>query len=636
MSVLEKPEKKDEGRRTKDERGGSAASSASSRSSAGRPPAPVAAPRSSRFARYFTSTGWVHALLLLSVWLFVFPFLWMLGTSVKTDEELVANTIVPAAVAFRPASPYVRDAVTVDRPADAPVSRWKELLPPLTDVASKRVGLYQQSHPALPSLAPFDPAAHRASAASVLVNSAVAKLNKNLWAGDEAALMTEFGALLTDPAVAAALRESAGRLELLKFQLRTLDVHIHNLTDGRAFVSSWQVESGPAKLFPAGGGEDATLLSYDFTQSSQPVVLRYDFRLPAGVTPGDVHKYILSVGADNSWHRFTMTVDVGGRRWQSSDVSYVAQFRPMSLIYQPPTFDDESMRAKNWVSIRDVGPAPGEKDEKDGSPAASSSSDSSVSLHPSSPPAGTPATLRLTLSPSSTPRANLGKALRNYERAFDAVPFWRYIGNSIVLVALCTVGSLFSASFVAYAFARLHWPGRSFAFLLLLSTMMLPGQVTMIPGFLVWRGLNWYNTLNPLWVPAFFGSAFFIFLMVQHMRTIPRELEEAAKLDGLSPVQSWYYVILPNVKPTLAAISILSFMAAWNEFMGPLVYLRDQTKFPLSLGLYGLGLMRTQASDYSWGIIMAGNMLMTIPVILVFFLFQRYFVQGMTMSGMKG
>jgi ABC-type glycerol-3-phosphate transport system permease component len=241
------------------------------------------------------------------------------------------------------------------------------------------------------------------------------------------------------------------------------------------------------------------------------------------------------------------------------------------------------------------------------------------------------------IRPSSTLRANFEKVRRNYLRAFRSVPFWRYISNSVVLVALCTLGSLFSASFVAYAFARLNWPGRSVAFMILLATMMLPGQVTMIPGFMIWRAVHWYNTLNPLWVPTFFGSAFFIFLMTQQMRTIPKELEEAARIDGLNALQSWYYVILPQVTPVLAAIAILSFMGAWNEFMGPLIYLRDQTKFPLSLGLYGLGLMRQQnGADYNWTVVMAGNMLMTVPVIVVFFLFQRYFVQGMTMTGMKG
>jgi multiple sugar transport system permease protein len=154
----------------------------------------------------------------------------------------------------------------------------------------------------------------------------------------------------------------------------------------------------------------------------------------------------------------------------------------------------------------------------------------------------------------------------------------------------------------------------------------------MIPSFLIWRGLGWYNTLNPIWVPAWFGSAFFIFLMVQHMKTIPRELEEAARIDGFNVVQTWWYIIVPQLKPTMAAIAIMSFLGAWNEFMAPLIYLRDQSKFPLSLGLFGMRI--DQGAD--WSMLMAGNMLMTIPSIAVFFAFQRYFIEGMTVSGMKG
>jgi len=162
--------------------------------------------------------------------------------------------------------------------------------------------------------------------------------------------------------------------------------------------------------------------------------------------------------------------------------------------------------------------------------------------------------------------------------------------------------------------------------------MMIPGQVTMIPSFVIWRSLGWYNTLNPLWVPAWFGSAFFIFLMTQNMKTIPRELEEAARIDGLNAIQAWSYIILPLVKPTLAAIAIMVFMGAWNDFMGPLVMLRDQSRFPLSLGLFSMNL--DQGGDST--LIMAGNMLMTMPVILIFFLFQRYFIEGVSVTGIKG
>src|SRR5204862_3662385 len=127
------------------------------------------------------------------------------------------------------------------------------------------------------------------------------------------------------------------------------------------------------------------------------------------------------------------------------------------------------------------------------------------------------AILELTISPSSTLAAIGGKVRRNYDRVFESIPFWRYVGNSLLVVLLATAGTLFSASFVAYAFARLNWPGRTVAFGILLATMMLPAQVTMIPSFLIWRSLHLYNTLCPLWVPAWFGTAFFIFLMVQYM-----------------------------------------------------------------------------------------------------------------------
>jgi multiple sugar transport system permease protein len=557
--------------------------------------------------------------------MFLFPFVWMLATSVKTDEELMEPGILPPMAHFRPDSPYVRREIEPVKPGDVDTPRWNQMLPALRGLANDAIAKFQQSHPAEPSLSPFDAAAHRKSATAALVTAAVSKLDRRLWAGDEKTLTEEFKSLLDDDAIADALSSSLARIELISFQLRTLDLHIFNLTTGKEFPQKWSIESGNAKLLPTG---DTTRLSYHFdSSSSPPIVLRYDFHLPPGVTPTDLHKLNLTLLADNSWHRAECTFDCAGRRWQSDECTYIAQYRPMSVLFQPPTFDDELMRAKTWVTIKDVGPSPNSEPSSQGSPGASAKGVRN----------GIRATLRITLTPSSTLRANWGKIWRNYDRAFKSVPFWRYIANSLLLVALVTVGSLFSASFVAYAFARLNWPGRSIAFLLLLATMMLPSQVTMIPGFLIWKSLHWYNTLNPLWVPAFFGSAFFIFLMTQHMRTIPKELEEAARLDGLNAVQSWYYIILPNVTPTLAAIAILSFIGAWNEFMAPLIYLRDQAKFPLSLGLYGLGLLnKTAAADYSWSVIMAGNMLMTFPVILVFFLFQRYFVQGMTLSGMKG
>jgi ABC-type glycerol-3-phosphate transport system permease component len=166
----------------------------------------------------------------------------------------------------------------------------------------------------------------------------------------------------------------------------------------------------------------------------------------------------------------------------------------------------------------------------------------------------------------------------------------------------------------------------------MLATMMIPGQVTMIPHFLIIRWLGWYDTLNPLWVGSLFGNAFNIFLLRQFMKGIPRDLEDAARIDGCSSLQVYWHVMMPLIKPTLACIAIFTFMGVWNDFMGPLVYLTDQRLYPLSLGLYALNV---QAGG-SYGMMMASALLMTLPVVAIFFFAQKYFIQGITLTGMKG
>jgi ABC-type glycerol-3-phosphate transport system permease component len=444
---------------------------------------------------------------------------------------------------------------------------------------------------------------HVNAAAQLLVGQLVAKLNRNLWAGPPGPVLAAFNSLLKDDdQIRAALVGTLARFDIHPLQMRTLNTHIYT---GKDLRGVWKVESGPAVFVDS---LDRRTLKYHFASSDDPpVVLRCDFTLPPNVSAADLHKLMFSFQADNSWHHVDAALDMGDEHWVSTRSEYIAQYRTQSIIYQPPTFDDTNGRPCDWISLRHDGAAPG-------------------SLAPGR------AVLRITIHPSSTARAIFGKCLRNYIRAFNSVPFWNFLINSVLLVVLEMFGALFSAAWVAYAFARLNWPGRGLAFMALLATMMLPGQVTMIPSFMIWKAVGWYNTLNPLWVPAWFGTAFFIFLMIQQMKTIPRELEEAARIDGLNAVQTWYYVILPQVKPALAAIAIMTFMGAWNDFMGPLIYLRDQAKFPLSLGLFSI---RVDTVN-DWTMIMAGNMLMTLPVIIIFFLFQRYFIEGMTMTGVKG
>ncbi len=207
-----------------------------------------------------------------------------------------------------------------------------------------------------------------------------------------------------------------------------------------------------------------------------------------------------------------------------------------------------------------------------------------------------------------------------------------YVMNTLVLCALTIVGTLLSSSLVAFSFARLKWPGRDPLFMVLLATMMLPGAVTMMPVFLIFRALGWIDTLKPLWAPAFLGSAFNVFLLRQFFLTIPNDLEDAAKIDGCSYFGIYWRIMLPLIKPAMAALTIMTFMGSWNNFMGPLIYISSPLKMPLA---YALQLFQT-AHGGEPGLLMAASTMMMLPVLLLFFTTQRYFIQGVTLTGIKG
>jgi len=221
----------------------------------------------------------------------------------------------------------------------------------------------------------------------------------------------------------------------------------------------------------------------------------------------------------------------------------------------------------------------------------------------------------------------------NYAKVFTKMPFFVYLKNSVFISVMTILGTLISSSLVAYAFACLKWPGRDWLFIFVLGTMMLPAQVTMIPVFVLYKQFGWLNTFKPLIVPAFFGGgAFNIFLLRQFFLTIPKELFEAARLDGCSEFRIYWKIVLPLAKPALATVAILTFMMTWNDFLGPLIYLSDKLKGTLALGLaMFVGQYQTE-----WGVLMAASVLVMLPVIVLFFLFQKYFIRGFMMSGIKG
>ena len=211
--------------------------------------------------------------------------------------------------------------------------------------------------------------------------------------------------------------------------------------------------------------------------------------------------------------------------------------------------------------------------------------------------------------------------------------FWGYLRNTLVLCVLTVIGTTLSSALVAYGFSRVEWPGRDKVFLIVLGTMMIPFPVIMVPLYGLFRDLGWIGSLKPLWVPTFFASAFNVFLLRQFFRTIPKELSEAARIDGCGELRIFATVILPLAKPALIVVALFQFLATWNDFLGPLIYLTDQADFTLALGLQ---FFQSQQGGTQWHYLMAASTLVVAPVILLFFVAQRFFIEGVTMSGMKG
>jgi multiple sugar transport system permease protein len=222
---------------------------------------------------------------------------------------------------------------------------------------------------------------------------------------------------------------------------------------------------------------------------------------------------------------------------------------------------------------------------------------------------------------------------QNYPDALTAIPFGRYTLNTLFLAAARIIGNILSCSLVAFAFSRLRWKGRDVLFFVVLATMMIPEEVTLIPQYIIYSKLGWVNTYLPLTVPSFLaGSAFYVFLLRQFFLTIPRELDDAARVDGASYFQIYWRIIMPLSTPALITIGIFTFQNSWNAFFGPLIYLQDRSLYTVSLGL---SLFQEQYHT-DWTLLMAAAVAIMLPTILVFFLLQRRFIEGVTFTGLKG
>ena len=469
---------------------------------------------------------WIYALLLGGALIFSWPFLWMATTSVKVDRELFGDTMrlwpqrpIPVA-----RSPYIDTRYFRDLTGP----RLDELLPALV------AHLDRMDYPW-----PAD--VNRVAAIEQAARGVYKKLLHTMppaafdWPADELrqeAIRRVDAAMLDE-----MIRQTRRRLSLGALRVRSYDLQEEE------FARTWLV-TGPARLVPvAEGREHFADLHYDFTLGDTLELMQ---TFTTGFPINRLHRIELSLRSDDSWHPLTVFVEKEGKRYRAVKPYYLGDFNWAVVTWQEPGPDDKTNKIRTWTLLAADGPS----DVID------------------------PHQLRITIrvQKNSALGAWWAKISRNYRLALDHIPFGRYVATSVFLVILNLVGTLFSCSLVAYSFARLQWPGRGFCFALMVATMMIPGQVTMIPHFLIMRSLGWYNTLYPLWVGSLFAGAFNVFLLRQFLKGIPRDLEDAAKIDGCGFWRVYWYVMLPLVKPTLAAIAIFTFMGVWNDFMGPLIF----------------------------------------------------------------
>ena len=536
----------------------------------------------------------VYLLLVCGAVAFAFPFVWMFSSSVKADREQFSQELKILPMTPRPqrVSPYV-DASFYDAATDG--GDWPRVRP-----AVERLVL--ASGFAIPANVDRDAAVAQLTLG--VGRRLHQRFTEEAWNGPVDALAARMAPLVDASLVASVYADVYRFLAVGPVRVRGNDVALRELAADRAPSSRWTLSSPIVRSVDIeDAGKKAARLDYDFAGGDR-FSLAGTFALP--IDASELRRVQIDLHPDDTWHDLTLTAEHSGRKYVAHRDVSLANFDWATFTWQHASADDVSTKLRTWVVFDDVG-----------------SSDVTA-----------PRELRLTIDVRRASQATAwaNKLKLNYLRTNQQIPFFRYVRVSLFLVAANIALTLLSSSLVAYAFARITWPGRDLCFVLMLATMMIPAQVTMIPNFLIWTGLGAYNTLSPLWVGAAFGNAFFIFMLRQFMAGIPRDLEDAARIDGCGFLRIYWHVVVPLIKPSLAAIAVMTFIGSWNDFMGPLIYLADQRLYPLAFGLYAFSVQVTNNPALS----MAGSVLMTLPIIAIFFAAQRYFIQGITLTGMKG
>ena len=568
----------------------------------------------------------LYVMLVIGSILFSLPFYWLVVTSFKSSQEIVQPnpSWVPQFPGSVSNSPYFSANLKINKPEGVNKKEWNENIPQLKEYVWNKITEYEDStntrlivnHPLSDSSwsAKMEYIAGKRwpTWKKLMIN---AVLKKAMPVHDENVksnipierIIGSVMSRVTPKEIKSALAKNYHTFALSRLVARNykkLDFNMYHLNSDEGI--KWHFDNsgfGPPSMMII--QQDSSIeIPYNFTENAESDTMSIASTLP--FKTADLERLTLSVHSDGSYNNLNVIIQTKNGVYKST-----SDF----------TLNDNTWKDAIWrfgeLQRSDVLPTIPLRKLSD---LKSSVTDPNVIK------------LKLIISKTSHLHAIYRKLVANYKELVEYLPFLTYLKNTIILLILNIFAQVFASSFVAYGFSRIHWPGRNIIFVLVLATMMLPGEVIMIPQFLIWKGLGMYNTWQPLWLPALFGSAFNIFLLRQFFMTLPKELEDAARVDGCGYFRTYWRIMLPQLRPALATIAIFQFMGTWNNFMGPLIYISSDKLSPLALGIFTL--QTVHSSD--WGMLMAASVLMAIPTILIFLFMQKYFIKGITFTGSKG
>ncbi len=539
----------------------------------------------------------LHTTLIIGSIIFAFPFVWLVSTSFKADREIFADPPewIPRLPYHVQQTPYIADREyrKMQKPRGMSRERWQLLQGELTE------RIWQAARPQLPDDAlRTEQETLRRELVKGIWGKVLTETPETLWQQEDSVILDAVFDSVTQDKVNAVTELIYRGVAIGAITVQDLE---RNETLAEPSPELWDIEDGNVQIHKIAEVERSYVeIAADYRKSKRHTLNK---QLPLPVPLERLRSITLAIRSDESYHKLRLRLESGGQVFEATKAFVLNNYLWQDVTWQLQ--GEMEQRERENIRLR-------------------------LTEETSDVPSGE-VRIVLTLERTSYLGTLYQKSARSYFEASVFVPFWLFIWNTVKVTALSIVAQLLSCSLVAYAFARLRWPGRDWVFLLLLSTMMLPPQVTMIPVFLIMRKLGFYNTLEPLWIGSLFGSAFYIFLLRQFFMGIPTDLEDAAKIDGCSFLGIYWRIMLPLIKPALAAIAIFQFMGSWNDFMGPLIYISERELTTLSLGLQ----LFQSAHSSEYGMMMATSTVMTFPVIAVFFFAQKYFIQGVTLTGMK-